>query len=92
MAPNKDFSQYRNSLFRHLDGIVTAPSAYELHSKGVTDYLLEKKKVALIEITKKFKANEGYLNVALHTLCSHCLLYTSPSPRDLSTSRMPSSA
>ena len=26
------------------------------------------------------------------SLCSHCLLYTSPSPRDLSTSRMPSSA
>ena len=25
-------------------------------------------------------------------LCSNCLLYTSPSPRDLSTSRMPSSA
>ena len=24
--------------------------------------------------------------------CIHCLLYTSPSPRDLSTSRMPSSA
>ena len=24
--------------------------------------------------------------------CNHCLLYTSPSPRDLSTSRMPSSA
>ena len=24
--------------------------------------------------------------------CFHCLLYTSPSPRDLSTSRMPSSA
>ena len=26
------------------------------------------------------------------TLFSFCLLYTSPSPRDLSTSRMPSSA
>ena len=26
------------------------------------------------------------------TLDYHCLLYTSPSPRDLSTSRMPSSA
>ena len=26
------------------------------------------------------------------TLCTRCLLYTSPSPRDLSTSRMPSSA
>ena len=28
----------------------------------------------------------------LRDLCYHCLLYTSPSPRDLSTSRMPSSA
>ncbi len=56
MAPKKDFTQYRNSLFRHLDGIVTAPSAYELYCKGVTDYLLEKKKVALKDITKKFKA------------------------------------
>ena len=27
-----------------------------------------------------------------HTLIINCLLYTSPSPRDLSTSRMPSSA
>ena len=26
------------------------------------------------------------------TYCYRCLLYTSPSPRDLSTSRMPSSA
>ena len=25
-------------------------------------------------------------------MCDNCLLYTSPSPRDLSTSRMPSSA
>ena len=28
----------------------------------------------------------------LHRQFAHCLLYTSPSPRDLSTSRMPSSA
>ena len=28
----------------------------------------------------------------LDGLCAFCLLYTSPSPRDLSTSRMPSSA
>ena len=27
-----------------------------------------------------------------HTIFATCLLYTSPSPRDLSTSRMPSSA
>ena len=28
----------------------------------------------------------------LHIIAGSCLLYTSPSPRDLSTSRMPSSA
>ena len=28
----------------------------------------------------------------VHTWSRNCLLYTSPSPRDLSTSRMPSSA
>ena len=41
----------------------------------------------------------GYMSVS-HNIWSahlkgpagHCLLYTSPSPRDLSTSRMPSSA
>ena len=30
--------------------------------------------------------------LAARTQDEHCLLYTSPSPRDLSTSRMPSSA
>ena len=30
--------------------------------------------------------------ISLFTLLGSCLLYTSPSPRDLSTSRMPSSA
>ena len=32
------------------------------------------------------------LATVLAALSTHCLLYTSPSPRDLSTSRMPSSA
>ena len=34
----------------------------------------------------------GTGGTGLHTLSISCLLYTSPSPRDLSTSRMPSSA
>ena len=34
----------------------------------------------------------GFQNEELLTKYYHCLLYTSPSPRDLSTSRMPSSA
>ena len=46
------------------------------------------------------KASEDAMNVhdcpdadkRRNGLSGHCLLYTSPSPRDLSTSRMPSSA
>ena len=46
------------------------------------------------ELAKKIEEatsnhDERVLNIAL---CYGCLLYTSPSPRDLSTSRMPSSA
>ena len=39
-----------------------------------------------------FLAGEGAFNWALEHGFGGCLLYTSPSPRDLSTSRMPSSA
>ena len=38
----------------------------------------------------EFESEQARVQTALHILC--CLLYTSPSPRDLSTSRMPSSA
>ena len=42
-------------------------------------------------INQKLKEND-LLMVTKIDRCSRCLLYTSPSPRDLSTSRMPSSA
>ena len=46
----------------------------------------------LPEFEETFLVNDiDYVEV-LHNLCHFCLLYTSPSPRDLSTSRMPSSA
>ena len=38
------------------------------------------------------KSSQEKLTADLTELNTHCLLYTSPSPRDLSTSRMPSSA
>jgi SAM-dependent methyltransferase len=63
-------AKLRSTLFRHLDGIVISPSAYSLKQHGVTDYLLEHKKVTLKDLTIRFKANEGYLNVALRGLCS----------------------
>ena len=41
----------------------------------------------LKEKDKAYAADKGREKIE-----KHCLLYTSPSPRDLSTSRMPSSA
>lgn len=60
----------RADLFRHLDGIVTAPTAYALHQAGVLTHLLQQEKVQLSAITSEFKANEGYLNVALRVLAA----------------------
>ncbi|BDS11558.1 class I SAM-dependent methyltransferase [Aureispira anguillae] len=61
---------YRADLFQHLDGIVTAPTAYALYKKGVLDLILAEKSISLSKLTQTFRANEGYLNIALHTLAS----------------------
>ncbi|MEM7161143.1 MAG: class I SAM-dependent methyltransferase [Bacteroidota bacterium] len=60
----------RSDLFRHLDGIVTAPTAYCLHKHGILDELLNKEKCSVNELASEYKANEGNLNVALRVLCS----------------------
>ncbi len=60
----------RADLFRHLDGIVTGPTAFALHQKGVLDFLLKKKVCTLQELVDTFAANEGYLNVALRVLAA----------------------
>ena len=51
-------------------------------------------KISIIIIVSSFVAALfiGYYNYAIAGINNPCLLYTSPSPRDLSTSRMPSSA
>ena len=70
MLTKQEKEQLRGTIFRQLDGIATATTAYTLHKKGVLDYILEHKKVILNELATNFKANEGYLNVALRVLCS----------------------
>lgn len=60
----------RADLFRHLDGIVTAPTAYALYDYGVLTYLLEVQDILLHQLTERFHANEGYLNIALRVLAS----------------------
>jgi len=48
--------------------------------------------VISVAVEPKTRADEEKLGAALAKLAEDCLLYTSPSPRDLSTARMPSSA
>ncbi|WP_440881251.1 class I SAM-dependent methyltransferase [Tenacibaculum sp. C7A-26P2] len=70
MISKQKKSRLRSDLFRHLDGIVTCPSAFVLFQKGITKYLLKKKQASLTLLSNHFNANDGYLNVALRTLCS----------------------
>ena len=70
MISKQEQADLRSTLFRHLDGIVTAPTAYALFTAGVTDYLLENKEATLDELCEKFTANSGYLNVALRICAS----------------------
>ncbi|RZT00324.1 class I SAM-dependent methyltransferase [Aquimarina brevivitae] len=70
MLDNKQKKQYREELFRHLDGIVTAPIAYSLYNEGVTSYIQQHEAISLADLVKTFNANEGYLNVALRTLAA----------------------
>lgn len=69
-----DKSKLRSTIFRHLDGLATAPVAIALQKKGILAYLLDKKEASLSELSSQFKANEGYLNVGLRVLCSQGFL------------------
>ena len=60
------------------------------HAMRLTHYVMAERcmQVEAHKIIEEYKANATHETLAFIL----CLLYTSPSPRDLSTSRMPSSA
>ncbi len=66
----QDKADLRAKMFRHLDGIATAPTAYTLLERGVLSHLLNHKEADVTTLAATFKANEGYLNVALRILSS----------------------
>ena len=53
--------------------------------------LLKNKSIAMLFFNPSLRTKTSF-EVGISELSGTCLLYTSPSPRDLSTSRMPSSA
>lgn len=65
-----DRHQLRSTIFRHLDGLATAPVAVALQQKGLLDFILQQQKTTLAELAEKFPCNEGYLNVGLRVLAS----------------------
>ena len=69
-----DKSFLRSLIFRHLDGIVTAPVLSTLASKGILHYIVVNKKSTLGQLFEQFQTNEGYLNVALRVLASQNML------------------
>lgn len=66
--------QLRAQLFRHLDGLVTAPIAHALIQRGVLKRILQDRTVDLDALSEDFSANAGYLNVALRVLASQGFL------------------
>ncbi len=70
MLSKAEKSEYRSELFRHLDGIAVAPTAYTLHKHKVLDSLDLNDFKSITELAREFNANEGYLNVAFRILCA----------------------
>ena len=66
-------------------------SAIALAGAGFNLVLLARREDKLLELAAELPATNTYI-IACDINDHSCLLYTSPSPRDLSTSRMPSSA
>jgi len=64
----------RSTIFRHLDGLAIAPVMRALNNKKVLEHILTQKEISLAELTEKFHANEGYLNIGLRVLCSQGFL------------------
>ena len=85
MVMRSDLDAYLDALYLERGLSESTLRAYRVDLEGVSAYArsLDKTIEAL---------TDADINGFIGSLFSNCLLYTSPSPRDLSTSRMPSSA
>ena len=77
---------------RHLVHEVTSPVAFLGLQNRKLDVLFPEKTFATADHNTPTKNQNLPIKDPLSAKQLHCLLYTSPSPRDLAVSRMPSSA
>ena len=95
--------EFQNLNFHELDSIITrigqdskimfcgdatqSDLVKSAEKNGIADFMKILRTMPSMDIIEF-----GVEDIVRSGLCKDCLLYTSPSPRDLSTSRMPSSA
>ena len=94
-ALTKDFADQLNNKFSHLsDEPKPARVKRSAHFALHTDISDRQAQILLAKLETMYDLVSGYYRAQPRGTieCYVCLLYTSPSPRDLSTSRMPSSA
>ena len=91
-----DFEQPLESLYEQLETIKKLESEGDIDVtdkiKQLNAHIRKKKKEIFTDLTPWQKVQLSRHPARPHTLFYICLLYTSPSPRDRTRSRMPSSA
>ena len=74
----------------------TLKQALKLHERGNLSFLTLVEKLGIKQTTLRTHLrtlkNKGFVTTSKNEVVLTCLLYTSPSPRDATLSRMPSSA
>ena len=91
------FPEKANVVIVGIGGIVGSSVAHHLIAKGWTDIVGIDKSSVPTDIGSTSHASDfcymtAHDNMTCYTTRYSCLLYTSPSPRDVEESRMPSSA
>ena len=85
-----DFGKMGISALRYLNNEIVCVIDSVFAGKKISEVSIIKKDIPIVSSVKD--ARDMGANIMLLGVLTSCLLYTSPSPRDLSTSRMPSSA
>ena len=93
-AYTRDISEFLGFLAGYLEKPITLPDIVKVEARGFRAYLAQRRRgnrpLSAASVQRHLSAVRTFYRYIERRW--DCLLYTSPSPRDLSTSRMPSSA